>query len=92
MKLILCNNCKDVVSLQVKTKRNCKCGLCHAQYEENGLDAWYEGPATPLGFANSSLVMALLKQPQEGMGESFEAFVIPKECPTFTKLTEREPK
>lgn len=40
----------------------------------------------PLGIANSSFIDALKNQPEEGMGKRFEAFVIPKQCPTLRKI------
>lgn len=40
----------------------------------------------PLGISNPSFVDALKKQPEEGMGCRFEAFVIPKKCPTLKKI------
>lgn len=83
MKLIFCHKCGDVVCLIKEEPRFCKCRESVGQYINN-LDAWYEGKhAVPLGFNNFSLINALGKQPKDGMGERFEAFVIPKVCPTF---------
>ena len=83
MKLIYCSKCGDVVRLIKDKMRKCKCKACSGQYVNN-LDAWYEGEwCIPLGFNNFSLIHALRNQPQDGMGTRFEAFVIPKECPTF---------
>lgn len=85
MKLIICTECQDVVKGHTEA-RTCKCGSSCIKYSEDGLNAVYWGPAIPLGFANSSLRKAVLNQPADGMGERFEAFVIPKSCPTFLKL------
>ncbi len=85
MKLILCTKCHDVVKGDYR-KRTCKCGLSGIRYSKNGYNAVYWGPSIPLGFANSSLTKAVTNQPAEGMGERFEAFVIPKSCPTFLKI------
>ena len=46
-------------------------------------DAVIGGIAIPIGFNNSSLYRALINQPDEGMGERFEAFIIPKTCDTI---------
>jgi len=63
--------------------RTCKCGECSGQYTDD-LNAWYKGEqAVPLGFANHSLVNAVVNQPKEGWGEDFKAFVIPESCDTF---------
>lgn len=65
------------------TITTCECGRSYGQYHEDGLHATIGGgDAVPLGFANSTLVRALENQPEEGMGKRFEAFVIPKKCPT----------
>jgi hypothetical protein len=40
----------------------------------------------PLGFNSYTLVDAVGGQPERGMGRRFEAFVIPKECPTMKKI------
>jgi hypothetical protein len=83
MKLIYCPKCHDVVKLCYDA-RTCLCGASNGHYI-NALDAVYGGPAVPLGFANSSLVKAVENQPEQGMGECFEAFVIPKSCPTLKR-------
>ena len=86
MKLILCKECGDVVRLVTEELRYCLCGKCSGQYTD-GLNAWYKGEhAVPLGIANQTLVEAIDKQPQEGMGANFDAFVIPVICKTFKKI------
>ena len=85
MKLIFCPGCHDVVKL-AREMRFCKCGASCGCYKTDGLNAVYGGSAVPLGFANSSLVEAIKNQPDEGMGERFTAFVIPKSCPTFRRV------
>ena len=85
MKLIFCPKCCDVVKLS-RTERFCDCEASWGYYENDGLIAHYGGFAVPLGFANRTLVQAIKNQPDEGMGKRFEAFVIPKSCPTFTKM------
>jgi len=83
MKLLLCKTCGDIFNLQRHSK-SCGCGLVSGKYTDN-LYAEYSG-GIPIGFNNSSLVKALLNQPESGMGERFEAFIIPKECPTMLNL------
>jgi len=85
MKLVLCTECHDVFKLDY-LMRTCKCGLCRGKYLDDGLNAVYSGiTAVPLGFANTSLIEATDNQPDEGMGEEFVAFVIPKACPTMER-------
>jgi len=82
MKLLYCNTCRDIVKLY-RTTRNCQCGATGGHYREDGLNAIYYGPAIPLGFANGSFHEALDNQPEFGMGTVYNAFVIPKVCPTM---------
>lgn len=83
MKLIFCEKCSDVVRL-IEKERTCECGLSSGRYLD-GLNAVFSGPAIPLGFSNPTLALALGRQPEEGWGVDFKAFVIPKVCPTFIK-------
>ena len=80
MKLLLCLHCHDVFKLDI-TPRTCKCGRASGRYLDD-FHAVYHG-GIPLGFENWSLVEAIRNQPQSGMGRRFEAFVIPKDCPTM---------
>ena len=82
MKLLYCNTCRDIVKLS-RTTRTCQCGATGGHYREDGLNAIYYGPAIPLGFANSSFRDARDNQPEFGMGTVYNAFVIPKVCPTM---------
>ena len=82
MKLLYCNTCRDIVKLY-RTTRTCQCGATGGHYKEDGLNAIYYGPAIPLGFANSSFRDARDNQPEFGMGTVYNAFVIPKVCPTM---------
>jgi len=66
-----------------RTTRTCQCGATGGHYKEDGLNAIYYGPAIPLGFANSEFHKALDGQPEFGMGTVYNAFVIPKVCPTM---------
>jgi hypothetical protein len=86
MKLLLCLECWDVFKLDLRFFRRCKCGRVTGQYIDS-LHAEYSGDsAVPLGFNNASLASAVEHQTQHGpLGERFEAFVIQRQCPTFTK-------
>jgi hypothetical protein len=77
MKLIFCPFCEDVRKLAY-TPRTCVCGQSWGYYYEDGLHAVIGGKAIPLGFNNASLADALRNRPEGGMGERFEAFVIPE--------------
>jgi len=79
MKLIYCPSCGEVRSLDTRIT-TCLCGDSFGWYKDDGLNAVIGGKAIPLGFANDSFLKALLHRPEEGMGERFEAFVIPKKC------------
>jgi len=90
MKLLLCKNCQDVIRLIQGEIRTCKCGAVSGKYLDD-LNAIYSGDeAVPLGFANSTLVEAFRNQPEDGMGKTFTAFVIPKNCYTFEKVEKVE--
>lgn len=94
MKLIFCLECGDVVRLR-RESRLCQCRSSGGQYI-NELDAEIWGKCVPLGFDNSSLAIALNSQPvapkpgksrkprkfRKKAGKRFDAFIIPKNCPT----------
>lgn len=84
MKLIVCLNCNDVVSLR-NQERSCYCGESGGHYTDS-LNAVVWGKAVPLGFDNLSFVRALQHRPDSGQGNTFTAFVIPVECPTVQKI------
>lgn len=83
MKLLYCYNCHDIFLLIRNKFRYCKCKKTKGKYLTCGVKAIYSGTGVPLGIANTSFVHAILNQPNTGDGKRFEAFVIPKECPTF---------
>jgi hypothetical protein len=86
MKLLYCRSCNAVFSLALAREKTCECGAVRGAYEDDGLHAWYSGePAVPLGLMNASFLEALATQPAEGWGKRFEAFVIPRICPTFQR-------
>jgi len=81
MKLLYCNNCKDIFNLKVNVEKYCSCGETHGQYV-NGLNAEFQGkPAIPLGFDNHSFLFAKVT-----FGGDFTAFIIPEPCKTFKRL------
>jgi len=85
MKLIFCGHCYDIVRLELFIK-NCECGKSGGMYK-NGLDAVYWGmEAMPFGFDNGSFNRARRSQPEDGIGLTFDAFIIPKKCQTFVKI------
>ena len=85
MKLLLCTNCQHVFKLE-ESAYKCPCGACGGQYMPDGLCAIYWGDCVPIGFNNSSLKRAVQNQPDYGRGETFDAFVIPKNCPRMLRM------
>ena len=85
MKLLYCPKCEDVRKLRWESV-TCSCGKSWGHYYKDGLHAVVGGKAIPLGFANPSLATALKKRPANGQGSRFEAFVIPRQCPTVEEL------
>ena len=86
MKLIFCTQCDDVRKLS-SVQVTCKCGESWGHYREDGVVAEIGGKAVPIGFYNPSLSKALRQRPQSGQGARFEAFVIPRECPSIHQST-----
>ena len=85
MKLIYCTVCQDVVSIRPDKVVSCSCGKSKGQYSDV-LNAWFSGPAIPLGFANRSFIRAVAAQPKHAPGMDFVAFVIEKDCATVKKV------
>jgi len=92
MKLLLCRDCEDVFKLHEQSISSCHCGSTQGAYIDN-LNAVYKGNAIPLGFGNTTLVTAIKKELQDqkeerskNLGHTFDAFVIPWNCNTFTKV------
>ena len=83
MKLIFCTSCHDIVKLHSEP-RTCLCGKSGGRYVDE-LNAEIKGHAVPLGISNVTLVAALVCRPPSGMGERFDAFVIPHQCDTVKK-------
>ena len=63
--------------------RECECKKSFGFYEKDGINAVIGGEAIPLGISNPDFMLAMARRPNEGMGSTFEAFVIPVECPTI---------
>jgi hypothetical protein len=80
MKLIYCPDCSDILRLTHR-KQYCICKKSWGKYTDH-INAVIGGNAIPIGINNSSFVDAIWNRPQEGLGSRFEAFVIPKICPT----------
>ena len=83
MKLLFCTGCYDIFSLR-RYLRYCACGESAGRYKDD-LQAEVSGKAVPLGFHNQDFAEAIRNQPEEGAGERFIAFVIPKHCPTIKR-------
>lgn len=81
MKLIFCPSCQDLFKLHTENK-SCCCGKSHGHYEVDEVNAVVGGQAIAVGVKNSSFIEALKIRPSAGWGQRFEAFVIPKKCPT----------
>lgn len=84
MKLLFCPHCHDIRRLFPDSTTTCRCGKSSGQYLADGVQARLRGDAIPLGILNSSFVAAIRDRPEEGLGERFEAFVIPVKCPTVS--------
>lgn len=82
MKLIYCLACEDIVRLTSRT-RKCRCKLSWGRYLD-GMHATVGGKAIPLGIDNLSFHYAVVRQPLDGIGVLFTAFVIPKHCDHIT--------
>lgn len=82
MKLLFCLSCTDVIRLIPERARHCSCRRSGGVYID-GINAVIWGNTMPLGFDNKSLAAAIMNQPDEGLGMRFEAFVIPKKCPSL---------
>lgn len=90
MKLLFCEKCTDIIRLIKNETTFCKCGSVGGKYIDN-LNAVYFGEmGVPIGFDNYSFYDAICDQPKEGMGVTFTAFVIPKNCPTYKLVLKNE--
>jgi hypothetical protein len=88
MKLLYCTKCGSVFNLDYAVK-TCLCGETKGYYDEDGINATYSGENSyPIGIDNITFRIALVQQPESGRGWKFDAFVIPKDCPTFEKVSE----
>lgn len=84
MKLILCNQCNDLLRLTYDI-RNCKCGASSFVYIDH-LNAIYSGPCIPLGIDNESLSKAVHRRDTVLHNNSFTAFVVSDDSETFIKV------
>lgn len=90
MKLLYCRRCRDIIKLSLQLK-SCECGACKGMYSDER-QAQYVGEfAVPLGIRNSTFLEAINNQPatnnEDGLSDVFfDAFVIPKVCPTLERI------
>jgi len=88
MKLFRCGKCKDIFNIDYHTK-SCGCGPTNGRYVENRWHAVYSGEhAIPIGFDDFAFHRAIENQPERGRGRRIDAFIMPKKCPIFTKVSE----
>lgn len=80
MKLLFCNKCADIITLQLNELRYCKCKECSAQYVDN-LNAIFTGDGIMIGFSNITFVQAI-----RNPGIDFTAFTIAEPCKTFKRV------
>ena len=83
MKLLYCKSCNDLFSLNIDN-RTCQCGETGGHYKDNKLDIVIYGHAIPVGINNNFFLTAVDIQNDFGEGINFEAYVMPKNCPTVT--------
>jgi hypothetical protein len=87
MKVLLCLECNDIVALS-RTHRQCECGGAGGHYLRNEVDAIIYGEKViPIGFEAHSYTMALISQPETGLGREFTAFVIPKHTRSIERIS-----
>jgi hypothetical protein len=58
MKLIICQECNDIVALR-RTMRRCECGKTYGHYKPDGLTAEVSENAISLAIGNGALVAAI---------------------------------
>lgn len=91
MKLIMCKSCRDVFNIKYKKIKTCSCGESSGYYADS-TNATYDGPCILIGFENISFTEAISLCPKEGLGQRFDAFIIPFKCKTFKKKKGPQPK
>lgn len=84
MKLIYCPYCGDIFRLREELKR-CTCGFSGGKYIDS-LAAIVTEESICLGFTNNSFTIALNNIPESGLGKTFNAFVIPKNVSSITRV------
>lgn len=86
MKLFYCIKCQDIVRPYPGKTRSCECGNLTVTPHPDNITVEYSGDnVIPIGFNNSSFLLAAKNQPEDGWGKSFEAFIIPKQTKTIIK-------
>jgi hypothetical protein len=88
MKLVLCPECRDVVSL-ARTERRCLCGKVGGAYYEDGLRAVVNGGPVVIGIDSKGIVAAAsaanLFGPESAETVTLNAFVIPVTATTVRR-------
>lgn len=85
MKLIFCKKCQDIIRLFEET-RKCRCGKSGGRYiDEKNAEYWGIN-AVPIGINNKDFALAIkhVDKINGDRGHIFDAFVIKKDCKTFT--------
>jgi DNA-directed RNA polymerase subunit F len=84
MKLLYCEECGDIFSLNDKRK-TCRCGKTFGKYidDRNGI---YGGPSICLGLDNMSFDFAIENQMIDGPGVKIDACVIPMYSGSIIKM------
>lgn len=80
MKLLYCPRCHDIQAFCYQD-RVCLCGASSGRLLDP-LKAVVRGVGVVLGINNHSFLVAVAAQPEFGRGRNFEAFVLPRECPS----------
>ena len=82
MKLILCNECQDIVKIATEEKRFCMCKRVWGRLDTTDPDCMrviVSDTAIVLGIDNRTLRNAVINRPTVGWGGCFNTFVIAKQ-------------
>lgn len=90
MKLLRCRRCGDIFNLVTDRIKMCSCLNTCGQYDEDGLNAWCDGPCDLLGISNKSMFQAeilnIANPPgADALGHKFDTFFIPEAAPTLRR-------
>jgi hypothetical protein len=90
MKLIFCKNCQDVRKLLLNKIIICSCGKCGGKYTDINNAIYWGEYCVLLGFNNHDFAKQIKYIPEQGLGNRFEAFFIPKNVPSIRKIESDE--